>query len=453
MSATSKDVLAAIERAGIVGCGGAGFPTHAKFKGDIHHLILNGAECEPLLRTDRYLMIHFADDIVMAAAAVKAAIGAEECTIGLKASYTEEIAALEAAIAAQNAPVKLHKMQSFYPAGDEQVLVAEVTGSVIPCAGIPLDVGCAVSNVGTMYNIAQAMKGENFTKKFLTVSGAVAKPTVICVPVGTSFVDCLELAGGVPSGEWMAISGGPMMGKRMTKEQALAASVTKTTSGILIIPAEKQLATREQTSLRHMYARAKSACVQCQRCTDMCPRHMLGHPIEPHRIMRQLATMAIDGTPVDNKVLEMASLCCECGVCEIFACPMGLAPRKLNGMLKQELAKEKKRWAKGEGMEEISPWRDGRKAPTKRVAARADVLEYYDRCGTSNLEVGEPAKVSLALRMHIGAPSQPVVAVGDHVKAGQLIAAIPNGALSANLHASISGVVTAIDDAICIEKE
>ena len=456
MSAASKkspDVLAAIERAGIVGCGGAGFPTHAKLKGNIKHLILNGAECEPLLRTDRYLMIHHAEEIVRAAAAVKQSIGAESCTIGLKASYTQEIAALEAAIAAQKAPVKLHKMRSFYPAGDEQVLVAEVTGRVIPAAGIPLDVECAVSNVGTMYNIALAMQGESFTRKYLTVSGAVEKPTVICVPVGTSFADCLQLAGGIPAGDWMAISGGPMMGKRMTKEQALEAHVTKTTSGILIIPAENPLAMREKTTLQHMFTRARSVCIQCRRCTDMCPRHMLGHPLEPHRIMRQLSTMAIDGTPVDNKVLESASLCCECGVCEIYACPMGLAPRKLNGVLKQELAQQKKRWPKGEGQEQPNPWREGRKAPTKRVAARADVLAYYDRCGTDHLETAEPAGVRLALRQHIGAPSQPVVAVGDHVVEGQLIAAIPAGALSANLHASISGVVTAIDDAICIEKE
>lgn len=91
------DVIAAIQRAGIVGCGGAGFPTHAKLKGDIHHLILNGAECEPLLRTDRYLMIHHAAQIVSAAAAVKQAVGARQCTIALKGSYQEEISSLEQA--------------------------------------------------------------------------------------------------------------------------------------------------------------------------------------------------------------------------------------------------------------------------------------------------------------------------------------------------------------------
>lgn len=450
---TGADVIAAIQRAGIVGCGGAGFPTHAKLNGDIRHLILNGAECEPLLRTDRYLMIHHAGEIVSAAAAVKQAVGAQQCTIALKGSYQEEIAALERAIQEQNAPVVLHKMKSFYPAGDEQVIVAEVTGRAVPPAGIPLDVGCAVSNVGTMYNVALALRGENFTHKYLTVSGMVKHPTVVRVPLGTSFAQCLELAGGVPEGDWLAIAGGPMMGKRLKREQALEAPVTKTTSGILILPPNSLPARKEQISLLHMYQRAKSACIQCRRCTDMCPRHLLGHPLEPHRIMRQMATLALEGRPVDSQVLKSAALCCECGICETYACPMDLQPRRVNSVLKQELAKEKLRWPKGEGQSEISPWREGRKAPTKRVAARAGVLEYYDRCGTANLEQGTPDQVKLPLRQHIGAPAVPVVAVGDRIAVGQLIAAAPEGALSVNLHASIDGVVACVEDAIVIRKE
>lgn len=454
MNAKSSDqVLSAIERAGIVGCGGAGFPTHAKLKGEIRHLILNGAECEPLLRTDRYLMIHHADRIVSAASAVKAAVGAERCTIALKGSYQEEIAALERAIQAQNAPVELHRLKSFYPAGDEQVIVAEVTGRVVPPVGIPLDVGCAVSNVGTMYQIALSLEGENFTQKYLTVSGMVAKPTVACVPLGTSFRDCLELAGGVPEGDWLAIAGGPMMGRRMSRAQALDAPVTKTTSGILILPIDSFPARQNQITLGHMYLRAKSACIQCRTCTDLCPRHLLGHPIEPHRIMRQMATLALEGRSADSRTLRMAALCCECGVCETYACPMGLQPRRINGILKQELGKQGQRWPKGEGQTDISPWREGRKAPTKRVAARAGVLAWYDRCGTRNLAVGEPEQVSLPLRQHIGAPAQPVVGTGERVLAGQLIAQIPQGALGANLHASIDGVAEVGPDAIIIRKE
>ena len=131
-------IIDAIFQAGVVGCGGAGFPTHQKLSGQgIRHLIINGAECEPLLGTDRWLMRSRPGDIVAAAAAVAKEIGAEDCTIGLKKSYTREIVALETAIRKlpQGAvPVRLHTVESFYPAGDEQVLVYEVTGKVVPPA-------------------------------------------------------------------------------------------------------------------------------------------------------------------------------------------------------------------------------------------------------------------------------------------------------------------------------
>ena len=127
-----------IRAAGIVGCGGAGFPTHVKYTGgQTETILVNGAECEPLLATDRYLMRHFAREIVSAAAALGRETGAKRCVIALKAAYTAERAALEAAIAEQAAPVALHLLESFFPAGDEQSLVFEVTGRVVPPGGIP----------------------------------------------------------------------------------------------------------------------------------------------------------------------------------------------------------------------------------------------------------------------------------------------------------------------------
>ncbi len=189
-------IIDAIFQAGVVGCGGAGFPTHQKLSGQgIRHLIINGAECEPLLGTDRWLMRSRPGDIVAAAAAVAKEIGAEDCTIGLKKSYTREIVALETAIRKlpQGAvPVRLHTVESFYPAGDEQVLVYEVTGKVVPPAGIPLDVGAAVSNAATMAAVYDAMEGRPFIRKYLTVAGAVKEPKILCVPVGTSYADCLR---------------------------------------------------------------------------------------------------------------------------------------------------------------------------------------------------------------------------------------------------------------------
>lgn len=117
-----------IAAAGVVGCGGAGFPTHVKLKGTISHYILNAVECEPLLRTDRYILVHLARQVVQAASAVRRELGNIPCTIAIKADYREEIASLNAAIAALDPEIRLHKLSSFYPAGDEQSLVAEVSG-------------------------------------------------------------------------------------------------------------------------------------------------------------------------------------------------------------------------------------------------------------------------------------------------------------------------------------
>ena len=160
------DLLNCIKEAGIVGCGGAGFPTHVKYAGGpVEYLIINGAECEPLLRTDRYIMKHLGDRVVSAVEAVGELLGAKECRIALKKTYTEEIKALEKVLKDRASKVTLAKMDSFYPAGDEQTMVYEVTGRVVPPAGIPLDVGCVVSDVATMLGLCDAMEGKACSKK------------------------------------------------------------------------------------------------------------------------------------------------------------------------------------------------------------------------------------------------------------------------------------------------
>ena len=124
-----------------------------------------------------------------------------------------------------------------------------------------------------------------------------------------------------------------MMGKRMTRTQAADACITKTTSGILLLPDIGPIAAAEKISVEHMKNRARSACIQCSQCTDLCPRHLLGHPIEPHRIMRKLAFAGAFSEILDDPAVQNAALCCECGVCELFACPMSLQPRRVNALI------------------------------------------------------------------------------------------------------------------------
>ncbi len=441
-------IIDAIFQAGVVGCGGAGFPTHQKLSGQgIRHLIINGAECEPLLGTDRWLMRSRPGDIVAAAAAVAKEIGAEDCTIGLKKSYTREIVALETAIRKlpQGAvPVRLHTVESFYPAGDEQVLVYEVTGKVVPPAGIPLDVGAAVSNAATMAAVYDAMEGRPFIRKYLTVAGAVKEPKILCVPVGTSYADCLRQAGGATVERWVAVNGGPMMGKVLSMEEAGAAVVTKTTSGILILPEESAIAQANKISLAHMKNRAAASCIQCSYCTELCPR-------EPHKIMRKMAISPDITQLLDDPDVGKAALCCQCGVCESYACPMGLQPRRVNALLKEALGRAGIRYPKGEGVFTPLPARKNRKIPTQRAAARAGVLDYLG-AALEQMEEYRPDAVILPLNQQIGAPCQPVVQEGDQVTEGQLVAKCPDGKLGANLHASIAGTVVWTEGAIAIQE-
>lgn len=449
MSALIDTIFAA----GIIGCGGAGFPTHVKLGGGAKRLILNGAECEPLLRTDRYVMLHYADKVIRAASAVRTELGGIPCTVALKAAYREETAALRKAIEEIDPEIELFGLDTFYPAGDEQVIVAEVTGSAVPPAGIPLDVGCVMSNVTTMYCICNAMDGMPFTRKILTVNGLVAKPQVIRVSVGTSFAECISLCGGVTDENYIIVAGGPMMGKRMTKEEAECARVGKTTSGILVLSDTGYIANSMKVSVEHMKNRAKAACIQCSQCTQLCPRHLLGHPIEPHKIMRKIARSNDISELLDDPDIRRAAICCECGVCEIYACPMRLQPRRVNSMLKAELAKAGIRYPKGEGQTDISPMRDSRRVPTRRAAARAGALPFFDACSTDELLSYIPQGVEIALKQGAGAPSVPVVRDGEHVKEGDLIAKCPEGKLGSNLHASIAGTVTVRSGSIRIDGE
>lgn len=441
-----------IFQAGVVGCGGAGFPTHMKYKGEIEHLIVNGAECEPLLRTDRYLMRTFAPQIVETLAALKTELNIPQVTIGLKAGYADEVKALREAIDAAGAPVELHLMDSFYPAGDEQTLVYEVTHRVVPPAGIPMDVGCVVSNVATVCAISDARKGVPFTHKYLTVTGEVGEPTILRVPLGTSVPECIRLAGGAKLSDYAVLLGGPMMGKIISREEAEKRMVIKTMSGIVLLPKDSIVVERAEAPIERMVSRARSACIRCRQCTDLCPRFLLGHPIEPHRIMRRLALEGdLNAIPSDDPLLKTALLCCECGVCEIIACPMDLQPRRINSAIKQRLGAERIRYSKGEGQTDVHEFRDERRCPTPRAVARSDVQDYQSYKITAYHEA-EPASVVLPLSQHIGAPCETVVKDGDHVEVGQLIAGCPEGKLGTNLHASISGTVHCGDKAIAITR-
>ena len=204
---------------------------------------------------------------------------AKHAVIALKGEYKREIRALSQAIEKLNAPVEIFQSEAFYPAGDEQVLVWNVTGRSIPEKGLPLDVGCVVDNVGTVLSIADALEEIPVCEKFLSVTGAVKETKMFHVPLGTAITDILKAVQILP-GDYAVILGGPMMGKMLrTKEEIQGAVVTKTTGNLLVLPKDHYLVKRSEKTVPQMIHIAKSACIQCRMCTDMCPRFLIGHEV------------------------------------------------------------------------------------------------------------------------------------------------------------------------------
>lgn len=424
-----------IRDAGVVGAGGAGFPTHIKAQGKADIVLANGAECEPLLRVDKLMMRHCPEKIVKGLAAMVDAVGAKEGVICLKKKYTEAIEALTGAVRGAD-KIRLFLLDNYYPAGDEQQIVYEVTGRVVPTGGIPLDVGAVVSNVSTLINIANALEGKPVTDKYLTVGGEVKRPVTLRVPIGTPYGAVLAAAGGPDSLDgYTLIIGGPATG---TLSQDLEQTVTKTTGGILVFPSDHPLI-RKKTDHGDMDLRlTKAACSQCTMCTDLCPRNALGLGVEPHKAMR--AAFMRQGNLLGD--VNGIFSCCDCGLCTYYACNFGLSPSRMMARMKEGL---RKGGLKPEKKVKTRVTPDFVKVPTSRLIARMGIASYdvdtpFDDQG---LPIG---LVRIPLRMHVGAPSVPVVKEGDTVQKGQLIAEIPEGALGARVHASIGGRVSAVTD-------
>src|SRR5580698_4416827 len=220
-----------VRQAGVVGAGGGGFPTHVKLNAKADTVIANGAECEPLLHKDAVTMEEYAPQMVRGMQLAMEAVGAKEGVIGIKGKKKHAVEAVSAACKGTNVRVQL--LGDYYPAGDEFDLVYNVTGKLIPPGGIPLNVGVVVNNVETFVNIAAASEGRPLTHKMLTIAGAVKSPVTMKVPIGTSFRECIECAGGLTTDDPVLVIGGLMMGRHTDD---LDTPVTKTSTGVVILP-------------------------------------------------------------------------------------------------------------------------------------------------------------------------------------------------------------------------
>ena len=297
---SAEQIVGIIRDAGIVGLGGAAFPTHVKLsppeEKPIDTLVINGAECEPYLTADHRIMLEHPQDVICGLKAVSKVLGVKKAYIAIEANKKNAIKAIEAAASREDIDVVTLKVK--YPQGAEKQLIYAVTGRIVPAGKLPMDVGAVVVNASTAYQIAQAVtKGMPLLGRVVTVSGNVARPCNLMVRIGTPISHVIAFAGGLLENTEKIIAGGPMMG---VTQQDQTSPIVKGTSGILL--------------LSHKMARQlpESACIRCGKCVQVCPMGLQPFLIDAYVEQNDFETPETIG----------AQDCMECGCCS-YICPAG----------------------------------------------------------------------------------------------------------------------------------
>jgi electron transport complex protein RnfC len=295
-----KQIVDTILQKGIVGLGGATFPSHVKLSIPIGKtasaLIINGVECEPYLTSDHRVMLEKAEELMVGIQILMKALNVKVGFIGIEKNKPDAIVRLTQ-LTADYEGVKVIPLKVKYPQGGEKQLIKAVTGREVPSGGLPIDVGAVVHNVGTALAVYEAVqKNKPLFERVVTVTGkSVPKPGNYLVRIGTAISDLVEAAGGLPDDTGKIINGGPMMGKAISN---LEVPVTKGTSGITIIKSDES--TRKQVM----------NCIRCGKCTHVCPMGL-----EPYLLMTVSELSRWEDVENSN-VMD----CIECGSCS-YTCP------------------------------------------------------------------------------------------------------------------------------------
>jgi len=297
-----QEIAESAKRAGLVGLGGAAFPTHVKLTRNeekpIDRLLVNGCECEPYLTADHRLMLEAPEPVIAGALLARRALGAREVVICVEDNKPQAIDSLRSA--AQGTGIEIRALKTRYPQGGEKQLVVAVLGKEVPTGGLPLDVGAVVINVGTAAALARAVVRRGpLTHRIVTVSGAgINEPKNLLAPIGASYRELVDFCGGLATDAVRVVAGGPMMGFTLG---SLDVPLTKGTSGVTVLSRDEVRKARE------------TACVRCGRCIDVCPLRLV-----PTRLA--LASRVGD---VELAKRYYISACMECGCCA-YVCPASI---------------------------------------------------------------------------------------------------------------------------------
>ncbi|MCH5211309.1 MAG: 4Fe-4S dicluster domain-containing protein [Oscillospiraceae bacterium] len=440
---TFEELQKIVYDAGIVGAGGAGFPTHRKFSDKVKQIIVNAAECEPLMMVDHHILEHHLQALVDTLNLLLDVMGADEAIIGIKG---KNMHLLDKKIVSSLSGTRVHikEIPDIYPAGDEVVLTYETTGKIIPEGAIPVMVGVMVINVETVYNIHCAVtRGESVTQKYITIGGDTIEDITVKAPVGMKIKELLHAAGYDNLQGKAVINGGPMMGKLVDLEND---TVTKTTKGLLIFPETHSIIQRKRMPMSMTLKRASAACCNCTMCSDMCPRQLLGYDIHVHKTLR-----AASHSEVTNaESFLQSALCCGCGVCTVIACQQMLDPQAISMEIKGELGKQGLRRQNNKAPEKVRDERTARLVPSSVLIDKLGIRKYVKSHVERRDVKFAPKTVYIELKQHVGKPASAIVKAGDKVKVGDVVAQTAYEDLGTTMHASIAGTVKVVTDRFVI---
>ena len=440
------DIIAAARAAGVVGARD-GMPTHVKLGESAEIVIANGCECEPLVFSDKFLLAHHAPEIIAGLELAMTATGAQR-GIAAYLNVDPQLDAIIRAEADKRTNIDVFHAPDFYPIGERHTLTYEATGRAPTHSD---GAGVIVFNVETLLNLSNAVAGRPVTHRTVTITGKVADPKVMRMPLGTSISDAIERAGGTTAKSFRVLLGGPVSGFLVDDTST---PITKTAAAILVLPTYHVQIQKRARSLAVMLLRARSACFQCRECTDHCTRYLVGQEIEPHKIMRAIC-YSLDSL---NTSITSAIDCGECGVCDSFVCKMGISPRLICRQIKAHL--QAMGWERPSNGEARGVRDDyvARHISIDELVARLGVGVYVAATDLHAILYADaepsfqPQSITVPLLQHIGAPSLPAVAPGDPVEPDQMIGEIPEDKLGARVHAAIGGTVTGVGREVEIDN-
>ncbi len=407
------------------------------FERGIDTIVVDGTGYEPLLETDRFLLERETGNILRGLEYLVGASGAERAVIAVNETYSNAISGLQESDEKKDF-INVFPIGDFYPAGDECVLVYEATGRIVPEGGTAVDAACIVIDVESVVNTSEAITNDKpVTKKWLTCTGYVNKPSIVRAHIGTPLEDVLALCGGATCDDFAVIIGNPMTGR---VETDMKASVEKQTTGIIVLPKDHSLVTRKKISISSIIRRSKSIGRQDTVCTDLCPRYLLGYDIRVESILNQVNYQMADA---DESVIRGVFLCGECGLCDMYSCAPGPEPGVIFTAFKKMLDEKGYSPVFPKRMLSAHEMREYRKVPNSRIAGRLQ-FDTFIKTGMMMRVETSPALVEIPLEQ-AGVFSKPIVSTGDRVSEKECIARASVNGHGSDVHASISGKVTFID--------